>query len=391
MEYTDTSSRDLRIDMMRGLVMVMLIVVHVEVFSIFNYLAWERLGVITSAEGFVILSGFLIGRIHRNILKKECGFNLSFRKLSSRSIQIYKANITVVLIIYLLMVIGFEGLDVITTFKNWSNGNVYNLMPNISSDWNKIFIDIVLLRHSPHQIQILGLYVYLLMLSPVVIYCISINYKYVLLVLFVLYVYQITYPSRPTRSQFEYAFPILAWQFLFYLSVVFGYKFKEFYECYLRRKYIYSLIIILINIVFVFFAWNSPNSAFPDVMRISYIGEEKFYEIHNAWFEKKNIGILRIVNNIVFWVFLYIFLTKIWRVANLLAGWILVPLGQSSLYVFIMHIPVIYLFEILFNLSSYPPRYQEGELIINSCIHAGAIVLLWLMVKTKFLFSYVPR
>ena len=42
--YSLAGERDLRIDFMRGIALVMMVVAHTEVMSIFNIFSWERIG-----------------------------------------------------------------------------------------------------------------------------------------------------------------------------------------------------------------------------------------------------------------------------------------------------------------------------------------------------------
>lgn len=70
--YTSSDKRDLRIDLLRGIALVMMVVAHIEVMSLLDLFTWERFGLTTGAEGFVILSGFMIGVINRQRLKKKC-------------------------------------------------------------------------------------------------------------------------------------------------------------------------------------------------------------------------------------------------------------------------------------------------------------------------------
>jgi len=391
-KYTDSSQRDLRIDMMRGVVMFMLVVVHIEVFSIFNYLAWERLGVITSAEGFVIFSGLVLGIVHRRLQGNNNNIIESTNKLFFRSIQIYKANIAIVIILYVLVYLSLPGIEVITTFKKWSTGDIYKLMPSPEWSWNKILIDVLMLKHSPHQIQILGLYVLLLAFSPVVIYLLKKNHwGLVLTVITVLYLYQTTYPSRPSKAQFEYAFPLLSWQFIFYSALIAGYFFEEIKKILIKKKYFVISVLVIMNSYFVFFAWNSPNQAFPEWPNINYYSSQEFYFLHNKWYGKSNLGVLRIINNIVFWSFVYFLLTKFWKPINKLIGWIFIPIGQYSLYVFIMHLPIIYVLDLVLEYSSSAPHFNGETIIQNSAIHIIAIMSLWMMVKFKFLIKYIPN
>lgn len=392
MKYFDDNKRDLRIDMMRGVVMFMLVVVHIEVFSIFNYLAWERLGIITSAEGFVMFSGMVLGLVHRRIQDKKNNISESTHRLLQRSLQIYKANIAIVLILFILVILNTPGVEVITTFKNWSTGDVYSLIPKSDWAWNKIVIDIVMLKHSPHQVQILGLYVILLAISPFIIYLLK-SKRWIIAVVLVVsaYLYQLTYPSRPSKAQFEYAFPLLAWQFIFYMALIAGYFFIEIKSFCIKYKFQFFVILLTSNVYFIFYAWNSPNPAFPDWIRFNYYSSEEFYALHNNWYSKRNLGFLRVINNVVFWSAVYAILSLFWKPINRFFGWLFVPVGQYSLYVFIMHIPVIYLLNLMFSYSNYPPQFKPEAFFLNSLIHLGAILILWLMVKGQFLFKYIPK
>lgn len=76
--YSLAGNRDLRIDYMRGIALVMMVVAHTEVMSIFNIFTWERFGLTTGAEGFVILSGFMLGMLNRARLQKAVLLTISW-------------------------------------------------------------------------------------------------------------------------------------------------------------------------------------------------------------------------------------------------------------------------------------------------------------------------
>ncbi|ECY6824783.1 OpgC protein, partial [Salmonella enterica] len=76
--YCLEDARDLRIDFMRGIALVMMVVAHTEVMSIFNIFTWERFGLTTGAEGFVILSGFMLGMLNRVRLQKAILLTISW-------------------------------------------------------------------------------------------------------------------------------------------------------------------------------------------------------------------------------------------------------------------------------------------------------------------------
>ena len=61
-------NRDLIIDSIRGLAVLSFIVNHIEVFSAYSLVFWERVGVVTGAEGFVLLSGVVVGTTYKRLV-----------------------------------------------------------------------------------------------------------------------------------------------------------------------------------------------------------------------------------------------------------------------------------------------------------------------------------
>ena len=52
---------------------------------------------------------------------------------------------------------------------------------------------------------------------------------------------------------------------------------------------------------------------------------------------------MRVLNDIALMVTVYLVLTYCWTPLNRLLGWFLIPLGQHSLYTFILHVYVVLL------------------------------------------------
>ena len=98
--------RDLRIDFLRGLVMFVLVVIHIELVSVLTFFAWERVGLISGGEGFVILSGVVLGMVSRKRVETR-GWSYSVARLVDRSVQLYRVNVAVVLSVLLLSLVPF--------------------------------------------------------------------------------------------------------------------------------------------------------------------------------------------------------------------------------------------------------------------------------------------
>ena len=163
--YSLAGERDLRIDFMRGIALVMMVVAHTEVMSIFNIFSWERFGLTTGAEGFVILSGFMLGMLNRARLQKAVLLTVGWG-LYLRAWKIYQVNIIIIVTFLLLRYFPFINAFEVTHFTDRFSGtswSLYPLTPQIKETWFNI---ILYLQIGPHQTQILGLYIFLLLLSP---------------------------------------------------------------------------------------------------------------------------------------------------------------------------------------------------------------------------------
>ncbi|MBE0468509.1 MAG: OpgC domain-containing protein [Methyloprofundus sp.] len=378
--------RDLRLDFLRGLIMLVVISVHMEYFSLFSLFAWGRIGYVSSAEGFVTLSGIVLGVVYRRRLSRE-GFKSCAIKLWQRSFQLYRINLFIILSIAVLRMIPS-----INTFEvsNWVSlaapDQVYPLYPPVTASWSTILQQALLLRIGPHQFQVIGLYVVLIALAPLVLFGLH-QRKTLLLIGASCLLYGINQKLHLsiTGAGFERAFPTLTWQFLFINGMAVGYHHEKVLG-YLIDPKNKPLICIagLICLVFIFLSLNNPKPIFWPWRTFSLIDPAYLHEIYMGWFQKNTLGLGRVINNIVLFIVFYYALSHYWMPINKALGWLLVPLGQASLYVFILHVYFI----ILFSSTSLPGYHN---FFINTGIHLATILIIWAMVKYRVLFNLIPR
>ena len=148
----DGQKRDLRIDFIRGFVMLILIAVHINMTSFYNYVAWERFGVVTGAEGFVILSGLTLGFLSRLRMEHD-GLGSTVNKQFNRAFLLYRTSLAVILSVLVVNLIPFIDASAAMTFTTYS-GKVYHLYPNLEAFTqyhDKIIAKFFLLRYGPHQ------------------------------------------------------------------------------------------------------------------------------------------------------------------------------------------------------------------------------------------------
>ncbi len=384
--------RDLRIDFIRGLIMVSLVMVHIEIFSIFTFAVWERIGVISSAEGFVLISGLVIGMVYRKKVEVQ-GLSAVAWGVFDRSLLLYRVNLFVIISIALLGLLPFIDAHSVMTFTNRGTGEVFNLYPSMETPYHVMLAKVALLQAGPHQFQILGLYSCLLAVTPLVLWLLSKKRIGIVLGLsWILYLVNWAFPSRLTGAQFEYAFPIMSWQLLFYHGMVIGYFRREIEER-VTGKLRFSVLGIssVLFVMFMFFSLNNPNPALPSWAKLSFIEPQNFYSAYNAYFQKNSLGLLRIVNYFVVLTVVYAVLTKCWEPIFRGLGWFFIPIGQASLYVFTVHIFIILAINNIPIFQETVLSYESANVFLNSMGHVGSILLIWIMVKQRFLFHVIPR
>lgn len=384
--YPNNGGRDLRLDFLRGLIMIVVITVHMEYYSFFSLFVWGRIGLISSAEGFVALSGIVLGIVYRKRIKRD-GFKRSALNLWKRSFQLYRANIFVILSIALLGLLPFVDIFQVT---HWvpitEQDKAFALYPPAATPWFEIVIQALLLRIGPHQFQIIGLYVGLIAVAPFILYCLD-RKKTIGLIIASCIIFWVgqKYHFRVTGARFEWGFPTLIWQLLFIVGMATGYHGEKVLGYITERKNKALIIFsIYLSLAFLMLALNNPNAVFWPLRDLAVLDDAVYHKIYMGWFQKSTLGLGRIFNNMTLFIVFYYMLSHYWLPINKMLGWLLIPLGQASLYVFILHVYFI----ILFNNT---PLGSYHNFWINTAIHTTTILLIWAMVKRQFLFQFIPR
>lgn len=167
--YVPDGPRDLRIDFMRGIALMLMIVTHVEIISVFNLFTSERFGFTTGAEIFVILSGFVLGQTKRRQLQHSDMPTVSY-SLLRRAVTLYAVNIVIIVSVLALSQLPWLNSFEVTHFTQRHDELIYSLYPIAAQSREAWLNQILFLQIGPQQTQILGLYFYLLLGTPLVVW-----------------------------------------------------------------------------------------------------------------------------------------------------------------------------------------------------------------------------
>ncbi|VWC47387.1 hypothetical protein BLA23254_07472 [Burkholderia lata] len=385
--YTRTTSlayvqteRDEAIDCLRGVAIVFMTIVHIEYFSVFSLLAWERLGFVTAAEWFVILSGFVLGKVSRTRMAR-LGWTTTAWKSVSRGAKLYLVNIVLILIPIVAQPLGIVKTAVLTHFVDEATGTVYPLYPVQGARLEDWFNTVLLLRGGPHQAQVLGLYATLLIfVVPFLLLAFQRLSSALLLLLAsgALYAWHLLVPFRWSDMQFENAFPLAAWQFPFVAGVFAGWFSNEsrlLLASRARQRCLYAFCVTGTLVLFVI-AQGHMDPFTPAWAKLSLLPRDAIESLYLGYAQKNELGPLRLFNDFCLLIVLHAWLSRYWQRMGPVVGPVLVPIGKASLYCFVAHVILVLVASQMIPFGLQPPRWIAG-----SAMHLGAIAALWLLAR----------
>jgi hypothetical protein len=387
--------RDLRLDLFRGFIILAVVITHIEIGGPYSYITLHAVGAITGAEMFVFLSGMVLGMTYPFAIKKF-GEWVAAVGAWKRARKQYLVTLAVILVVFALSFVPFLNTDAITTFTDrgtgtggvGAEGRVYDLYPNAMQllayppPWYAIR-QFLLLEMGPWPFNIMGLFVVLSLFIPAFMWVIRRGFWWALLVVsWALYVYQAVNPEfRPINSQFESVFPLLTWQVVFTHGLVLGYYRRQIIGALTGRL---GKVLVGVGIggyaLFLAYVWAANQYGFTPVP----FPASMYDALYNTAYQRVDLQWGRLVDIAFFAIVSYAILTVFWKPIAAVIGWLWIPIGQASLYVFV--------WQVFFALAiASIPGVDWYNGWIGFAVHSALILLVWYMIRRKFLFSVIPR
>lgn len=392
--YGLPSKRDSRVDLLRGLAIVFVVVNHLGMSSLFQLLTQEAVGFVSGAELFVLFSGLVVGMVYGPRVKDDFGKVVDLT--SRRAGKLYGTALAVLVGVFLLSLLPFFQTDALTTYVDQGTGGAghnavgrtYDLYAGMETLLQfpvpaQVLPAIILLQFGPWQFNVMGLYVVLLLASPLILAALNRGKAlWVLAATLGLYAVGAATRFRLLPSQFEDSFPLLVWQVLFVLGLVAGFHRHRILAWLSAHHWVVAACTVL-TAVFALLSWCNPYLANGYDVRLAVIPDAAYRVMYDTFFARTYLDPGRLLNVLVLVVAAYAFLTAYWKPVERAVGWFLIPLGQATLYVFILHVVLI---AVIANI----PVLRQGDIMINTAAYAAVLGLLWLMVKKRVLFGIIP-
>ncbi len=364
-------SRILALDLMRGYFLIAILLNHLHYWpNGLDFLTMRGELFVSAAEGFFLISGIVLGIVRgQKLLNKP--FATGAKLLLKRSFQLY---------------ITYVVLAVFSTLIGWwffyDNPGLKNgILPRdttiISMLWQTLS-----LQYLYGWADYLRLYAIFIFVSPIAMLLLRKGlWNIVLAASLAVYLLSPdpTWPESVMTQPYH-------WQLIFFFGLVLGFHWNSVTEFWkslherVRKLVITStvsiaVITLLLNTLYVFSGFI--NTAL----------YENLTTIHQAltpYFNKENLPLPRLILfgiwfSASFWLF-----TKYEKHILKKIGWLLVPFGTNSLYVYTVHALLIFFVHLVIPSGSQ-------VFWINALLSFGLISLTYYMVKYKILFKIIPR
>lgn len=343
-----SSSRDVRLDLLRGFCIFVMTVDHVGGESSWLYAVTgaNRL-IVSAAEVFVLISGLVMGMVYRGVIRRG-GAPAMLGKVLGRAWLLYV--VTVVLTIVLAAVSILLGTP-------WAG----RAAP--ASSTGEFVITVLAFQRTYSLTDILVLYTLLVVAAAPALWLIARGHTlFVFALSWIAWTVQQLWPERTLRAWdiVDGSFPFSAWQVLFFMGLLLGFHRARLARFFTPSRLVVfaAAIAVVLTLVQVVVALAAADPARPDV--------------HALMFDKYNNRVGRVLAVFAFVAASYAAATLLWIPVRRSAGWLLLTIGRRPLLAFGVHIFVV----VFMSAELMAPVRVERQ---NELFQVAGVLVVWLM------------
>ena len=364
--------RDVALDLLRGLAMVILVVNHV---ALDSWLHYGTEPFMSAAEALVVVSGVVAGMVFGRRWT-TWGPRATARALWRRSFVLYRASVVVVALVGALTLVPALATDALTVAPRTDGPDLYAVDGPLDTA-----LAIVTLEAGPWQFNILGFFIAVLALTPGLLWLLQRGWWPVVLAgSWALWLLGRGTMAEVLPSQSEGAFPLLIWQLLFVHGLVLGWHRDRVGRALARvRRPVVTAILALAALAFLTRLHEIGLDPFG-------ISDATWRELDAEHFNKRTLDPGRLATMLSFTAAAYVLLRRFEPLATRVLGPVLLPLGRGSFYVFIVHV-------FLCLAVASLPLLEDGGMgrTGNTVAQVGLLALLVVLLRRRVLFRWIPR
>ncbi|MGI9148022.1 MAG: OpgC domain-containing protein [Chloroflexota bacterium] len=361
------SGRDLRIDFLRGIFVVGMIVDHVAGASWLYLLTGGNRFYASAAEGFVFVSGIVAGRAYTRTIQRD-GMNTGLWRLLKRAGQLYLLGVGLTL----LLVPASELLHL-----PWAQGW------DLHDAWGFV-LSTVTLHRTYYLVDVTLLYVLVLIVS--VLAFVVLEHGLALAVLAASWLLWLAYQVAPDQAVLPWPitgnnlFFFAAWQVLFFTGLVIGHDWNRLAVVlrHVPRRRVLAIATLALALAIVIYNVQDRLAALA-------VGGAADPATAQAVVLARLVGKSDLRPGRLFafaLVFTVLFLTTVefWPVVRRWSGWLFLPLGQNALFAYALHMFIAVGVAVVLRDTSVA-KFEPTR--VSAAMQIGAVLLVWLLVKLR--------
>jgi len=371
--------RIIALDLMRGYFILLIASIHLAYYpSLFGLFDGRGQLWTSEAEGFFFISGLLIGIIRQKDMVRS-GLKVATEKLFRRGGRLYVASI-VLSLFYLIWAQASTALGIAG-----AKGGL-----DMAGGWPQLIFNLFSGRYSYGWADFLMYYAVFMFIAPAVLWLMAKGKWWLVLML------TATIWTLRWSGDHGVLNPYMQWQVYFFLGAFIGYYWQQLQRRFdklspsARRRVSTSgimaaAIMFIVSAVFVFVPEFFQSHRLPAGLWGSMLGwivNVSHNLVYTQLLVDGRVGLLRPLALLVMVGGLYAFVRRFETAIVASIGWLLLPFGRNSLYVYIVE--SFFLFTIPYFLAS-------SSFVVNSLLELTIIGGAWLAVRNRFLFRIIPR
>ena len=371
LSYRPATPRDLRLDFLRGFCALAMIVDHIGGASWLYALTGGNRFYTSAAEGFVFISGLVVGLVYQRLIQRH-GLGPALHRVLVRAAQLYLLAVGLTLVFLpvseLLALPWAQGVDL--------------------SDPAGFVVSVLTLHRTYYVVDIPLLYALLLAATPLALILLQEGRTGLLLALtwaiWALYQFFPDQADMPWPIAGNYAFHFSAWQALYVTAVVLGYH-RERVSAALRGIPRWPALVIAGAAFGLLVEVYRRGDALWRVLPADHAGALDVIELFVLLFGKGDLRPGRLLAFAIVFAFAYLLVDRLWMLWHRLAGWLLLPLGQNALYAYSLHVVFVGIYGVL---GQALPPLTASERVLKTgytALQLGLVALTWACIRARVL------
>ncbi len=373
-QKSEKAPRIIALDLLRGYFLVSIILNHLQWYpNLYDWVALRGTLLVSAAEGFFMVSGMLLGIVRgRNLADKP--FRVSALLVLKRGLTLY---ITSVILMLIFTLIGWFFLD--------NPGLKPGIRP-IDQPIHEILFGAFSLQYLYGWADFLRLYAIFIIATPLALWLLRKGKWWVVAIISCVIWSIFPIAHEITGNSTELLMP-LSWQLIFFGGLIIGFHWVDLRNWWqgrtktLRRSLAASVLGVatLTLAINAFIVIGTTIGFLPEHVASFY------HSLQTDFFDKHALDIPRIVLfGLWFTLGLAIFMRYEKQIAKTF-GWILLPFGTNSLYVYILHAILLFFAHLVIAPGT------TNNLLVNFIGASLILGVILFAVKKRFLFKIIPR